>query len=112
MRLFSIKEAIEGTEVENKIEIISYPEIFGKKGFHGVVAEIKRLNPLQVIHGLHGNDFDGMSVRRIYDESGWIFPYYAKVARWNKCSNIYRSAVFHFEYFEYAGRLAEIALKK
>jgi hypothetical protein len=72
-----ISDIINASKLREKIEIISYPAIYDKEGFYGVIKEIKHINPLKKIHGLHGNDFDGLVIRKIYDEAGWIFPYTA-----------------------------------
>jgi len=40
-----------------------------------VIAEVKRRHPRVRLHGLHGTDHGGMTVRSIYDECGWIYPW-------------------------------------
>ncbi len=69
-----IEIAIAESGLADQIEAAYMPENYNSKGFHGVLAEIKRQNPGQVIHGIHGSDLGGMMVRAILDECGWIYP--------------------------------------
>ncbi|MBS0547375.1 MAG: adenylyltransferase/cytidyltransferase family protein [Proteobacteria bacterium] len=68
----------------DKVEVAFYPEIYNSKGFQGVIAEVKRRYPGKRLHGLHGTDIGGMTVRGIYDECGWIYPW--RILRRDKIS--------------------------
>jgi hypothetical protein len=68
----------------NRVEVAFYPEIYNTKGFQGVIAEVKRRHPGTRLHGLHGTDFGGMTVRGIYDECGWLYPW--RILRRDKVS--------------------------
>lgn len=68
----------------NRVEVAFYPEVYNTKGFQGVIAEVKRRHPGVRLHGLHGTDYGGMTVRGIYDECGWIYPW--RVLRRDKVS--------------------------
>lgn len=70
-----IELAVAEAGLGDKVELAFYREIYDTKGFHGVVAEIKRRNPGVRLHCLHGTDFGGMWIRQICDESGWIYPW-------------------------------------
>jgi hypothetical protein len=74
-RRILIELAIAEAGLQDKIEVVYFNEIYGARGFQGVIAEIKRTHPRQRLHGLHGTDFGGMTVRNIYDECGWIYPW-------------------------------------
>ncbi|WP_218641411.1 GNAT family N-acetyltransferase [Bacillus cereus] len=67
--------AIEEAGLTDKIEVLSFPDIYHNKGFYGIIHKIKEKYSKKRIHGIHGSDLGGMWVRRIYDESGWIYPY-------------------------------------
>ncbi len=73
-RRLLISLAIEEASLTEHVEVAYFPEIYSEQGFHGVMAEIKRQNPDQPIHGIHGNDIGGMAVRAILDECGWVYP--------------------------------------
>ena len=68
----------------NRVQVAFYPEVYNTKGFQGVIAEVKRRYPKARLHGLHGTDFGGMTVRGIYDECGWIYPW--RILRRDKVS--------------------------
>jgi hypothetical protein len=68
----------------NRVDVAFYPEVYNAKGFQGVIAEVKRRYPGARLHGLHGTDIGGMTVRGIYDECGWIYPW--RVLRRDKVS--------------------------
>jgi hypothetical protein len=68
----------------NRVEVAFYPEVYNAKGFQGVIAEVKRRYPGARLHGLHGTDIGGMTVRGIYDECGWIYPW--RILRRDKVS--------------------------
>jgi Cytidylyltransferase-like len=70
-----IELAVAEAGLSNKVEVAFYREIYDSKGFQGVIAEIKRRYPGVRLHGLHGTDHGGMTVRNIYDECGWIYPW-------------------------------------
>lgn len=70
-----IELAVAEAGLGDKVELAFYREIYDSKGFHGVVAEIKRRYPGVRLHCLHGTDWGGMVVRQICDESGWIYPW-------------------------------------
>lgn len=61
--------------LQGKVEILSLPDIYDKKGFFGILEHIKNNNPNTKIHGLHGSDIGGIWVRHIFDLSGGIYPY-------------------------------------
>jgi hypothetical protein len=66
--------ALEEAGLAGRVEVAFWPEIYAREGFHGVVRQIRRTNPGQPLHGLHGSDLGGMYVRAIMDECGWIYP--------------------------------------
>ena len=70
-----IELAVAEAGIGDKVEVAFYREIYDRKGFQGVIAEIKRRHPGVRLHGLHGTDHGGMTVRLIYDECGWIYPW-------------------------------------
>lgn len=67
--------AVAEAGLGNRVEVVFFRETYNKKGFQGVIAEIKKANPGVRLHGLHGTDNGGMYVRQIYDECGWIYPW-------------------------------------
>jgi nicotinic acid mononucleotide adenylyltransferase len=69
MRL-SVKEA----GLAGKVVVLDMRDLYEIGGFYSVLSHIKKMNPNQPIHGIHGSDLGGMWVRSIYDESGWIYP--------------------------------------
>lgn len=69
-----IELAIREAGLSSKVTVAYYPEVYERDGFYGVVGEVRRLNPGKAIHGLHGSDYGGMTVRGILDECGWIYP--------------------------------------
>ena len=79
-----IELAVAEAGLRDKVEVAFYREIYDTKGFQGVIAEVKRRNPGVRLHGLHGTDHGGMTVRNIYDECGWIYPW--RVMRRDKVS--------------------------
>jgi hypothetical protein len=70
-----IELAVAEAGLGDKVEVVFYREIYDTKGFQGVIAEVKRRYPGVRLHGLHGTDAGGMTVRGIYDECGWIYPW-------------------------------------
>lgn len=70
-----IELAIAEAGLADKVEVVFYREIYDNQGFRGVIAEIKRRYPGVRLHGLHGTDNGGMSVRGTLDECGWIYPW-------------------------------------
>jgi hypothetical protein len=70
-----IELAVAEAGMDDKVEVTFYREIYDTKGFQGVIAEVKRRHPRVRLHGLHGTDHGGMTVRNIYDECGWIYPW-------------------------------------
>jgi hypothetical protein len=70
--------AVREAGLEDKVVVLSLPEVYALNGFYGVLGEIRRLEPTARLHGVHGSDLGGMWVRGIYDESGWIYPYSVK----------------------------------
>jgi hypothetical protein len=70
-----IELAVAEAGLGDKVEVAFYREVYNKKGFQGVIAEVKRRHPRVRLHGLHGTDYGGMTVRNIYDECGWIYPW-------------------------------------
>lgn len=79
-----IELAVAEVGLADKVEVAYWPEIYNARGFPGVTAEIKRRHPGVRLHGLHGTDFGGMTVRQIYDECGWIYPW--RILRRDKVS--------------------------
>jgi nicotinic acid mononucleotide adenylyltransferase len=70
-----IELAVAEAGLAGKVEVISLRETYDTRGFQGVIAEIKKMNPGVRLHTLHGTDFGGMLVRQICDECGWIYPW-------------------------------------
>ena len=70
-----IELALAEAGLGNRVEVAFSSETYNKKGFQGVIAEIRKANPGARLHGLHGTDIGGMTVRQIYDECGWIYPW-------------------------------------
>ena len=70
-----IELAVAEAGLGNRVEVPFFRETYNKRGFQGVIAEIKKANPGVRLHGLHGTDNGGMYVRQIYDECGWIYPW-------------------------------------
>jgi nicotinic acid mononucleotide adenylyltransferase len=70
-----IELALAEAGLEDRVQVLSYPEVYERSGFYGVLHEIKKLHPNEPIHGIHGSDLGGMWVRNIYDECGWLYPY-------------------------------------
>lgn len=79
-----IELAVAEIGLADKVEVAFYPEIYNSKGFQGVTAEVRRRHPGKRLHGLHGTDIGGMTVRAIYDECGWIYPW--RILRRDKVS--------------------------
>lgn len=77
-RKLMIELALEEANLADRVEVLWMPDTYREKGFHGVVAEVRRAHPSVAIHGIHGSDLGGMWVRSIYDESGWIYPFAVK----------------------------------
>ncbi|MDP1908045.1 MAG: hypothetical protein Q8K85_07080, partial [Hyphomicrobium sp.] len=67
--------ALAEAGLSNRVEVTFFRETYNKKGFHGVIAEIRKANPGVRLHGLHSTDTGGVAVRQIYDECGWIYPW-------------------------------------
>ena len=74
-RRILIELAVGEAGLANRVEVAFLREIYDSKGFQGVIAEVKRRHPGVRLHGLHGTDHGGMTVRNIYDECGWIYPW-------------------------------------
>jgi len=74
-RKILIDLAVAEAGLGNRVEVVFFRETYNKKGFPGVIAEIKKANPGVRLHGLHSTDAGGMVVRQIYDECGWIYPW-------------------------------------
>lgn len=74
-RKLMIELSLEEAGLKDRVEVLWLPEVYGEQGFHGIVDQIKKTNPNQALHGIHGSDLGGMWVRGIYNESGWIYPY-------------------------------------
>ncbi len=70
-----IELAVAEAGLGNRVEVAFYPETYNKRGFQGVIGEIKKLHPGARLHTIHGTDFGGMLVRSISDECGWIYPW-------------------------------------
>jgi hypothetical protein len=70
-----IELAVAEAGLGDKVEVAFYREIYNNRGFQGVITEVKRRYPGVRLHGLHGTDHGGMTVRGIYDECGWIYPW-------------------------------------
>lgn len=73
-RKLMIELAVREAGLSDKVDVLWLPEVYGERGFHGVMAAIRRRHPGVPLHGLHGSDLGGMWVRGIYDECGWIYP--------------------------------------
>ena len=74
-RKLMIELSLENAGLKDCVELLWLPEVYEKSGFHGIIRHIKKDNPKQALHGIHGSDLGGMWMRGIYDESGWIYPY-------------------------------------
>jgi hypothetical protein len=83
-RKILIELALAENGLGNRVEVAFYPETYNKRGFQGVIGEIRRLNPGKRLHILHGTDIGGMQVRQICDECGWIYPW--RILRRDKVS--------------------------
>lgn len=79
-----IELAVAEVGLGNRVQVAFYPEVYNKKGFQGVIAEVKRRYPGVRLHALHGTDIGGMTVRGICDECGWIYPW--RILRRDKVS--------------------------
>ncbi|MGD9882355.1 MAG: hypothetical protein AB7F22_17525 [Reyranella sp.] len=79
-----IELAVAESGLGDKAEVVFYREIYDSKGFRGVIAEVRRRHPGVRLHGLHGTDAGGMSVRATMDECGWIYPW--RILRRDKVS--------------------------
>ena len=69
-----IQLAIEEAGLADRVEVAFMPEIYEREGFFGVVREVRAAHRGMALHGIHGSDFGGMTVRGILDECGWIYP--------------------------------------
>jgi len=67
--------AVAEAGIQDRVEVVFFRETYNKKGFPGVIAEIKKAYPGVRLHCLHGTDNGGMYVRQICDECGWIYPW-------------------------------------
>ncbi|MBI3197911.1 MAG: hypothetical protein HYZ40_10480 [Rhodospirillales bacterium] len=74
-RKILIDLALAEAGLTNRVEVTFFRETYNKRGFQGVIAEIKKANPGVRLHGLHSTDAGGVAVRQIYDECGWIYPW-------------------------------------
>jgi nicotinic acid mononucleotide adenylyltransferase len=79
-----IELALAEKGLADKVEVAFYRETYNKRGFQGVIGEIRRRHPGKRLHILHGTDIGGMQVRQICDECGWIYPW--RVLRRDKVS--------------------------
>ncbi len=79
-----IELAVADAGLDAKVEVTFLRETYNKKGFQGVIAEVKRRHPGVRLHALHGTDIGGMTVRQICDECGWIYPW--RILRRDKVS--------------------------
>jgi hypothetical protein len=70
-----IELAVAEAGLGDRVEVIFLPESYDRRGFQGVIAEIRKRHPGVRLHTLHGTDFGGMLVRFICDECGWIYPW-------------------------------------
>lgn len=70
-----IELAVAEAGLGDKVEVAFLREAYDRRGFLGVIAEIRRRHPGVRLHALHGTDYGGMTVRQICDESGWIYPW-------------------------------------
>ncbi|WNG40134.1 DUF2917 domain-containing protein [Archangium violaceum] len=70
-----IELALAEAGLGDKVQVLSFPEEYERRGFYGVLDKVRKLHPNEPIHGIHGSDLGGMWVRNIYDECGWIYPY-------------------------------------
>lgn len=79
-----IELAVAEAGLKDKVEVAYYPDVYARRGFQGVIAEIKRAHRGQPLHIIHGTDHGGMTVRQICDECGWIYPW--RIMRRDKVS--------------------------
>lgn len=75
-----IKEALNELNLTDKIVLLSMEDVYATNGFYGIINKIKELHPKTRIHGIHGSDSGAMWIRRIYNESGSIYPYVVRRA--------------------------------
>jgi nicotinic acid mononucleotide adenylyltransferase len=67
-RLLMLKVAIREAGLEDKVEVIYFPETYQKHGFYGVIDVIRKQHPHQTLHGLLGTDEGGLILRSMYEE--------------------------------------------
>lgn len=70
-----IEAAIREAGLEGRVEVWFLPDVYAKRGFTGVFRAVRRANPGQRMHAIHGSDWGGMLVRAICDDSGWHYPF-------------------------------------
>lgn len=71
-----LQAALLDAGLQDKVEILDWPETYDQGGFFAVLEKIKStLAHGAPLHGMHGSDVGGMWVRNIFELSGGIYPY-------------------------------------
>lgn len=71
-----LQAALLDAGLQDKVEILDWPETYDQGGFFAVLEKIKStLADGDPLHGIHGSDVGGMWVRNIFELSGGIYPY-------------------------------------
>src|SRR5205807_9203557 len=55
-----IELAVAEAGMKDKVEVAFYPEVYNRRGFQGVIGEVKKRYPGVRLHSLHGTDNGGM----------------------------------------------------
>ena len=74
-RCLLIQLALEEANLTEQCQVLKIPEIYSRSGLRGVIAEVRKRFPGQIVDGLHGSDSGGMWNRMIYDQAGDIYPF-------------------------------------
>lgn len=71
-----LQAAVIDAGIQDKVEILDWPETYDQGGFFAVLDKIKSNLAFGVpVHGLHGSDVGGTWVRNIFELSGGIYPF-------------------------------------
>jgi hypothetical protein len=62
--------SLEDGGLDDRSEVISWPDCYARAGFRGVIEELRRRHPGVTICGIHGSDAGGIWNRAIYDAAG------------------------------------------
>lgn len=70
-----LQAAILDAGLQDKVEILDWPETYDHGGFFAVLEKVKStLAHGEPLHGMHGTDVGGIWVRNIFELSGGIYP--------------------------------------